>query len=184
MFKLLVFMSLCFIGCGGHFGDHWKKDSDTSKLSVIGQENSFKVSGQYSKEVVYNYPKMLLGWDNYFEYADDSKQVKDSRTDSLIIHKLESMNLNHSMSSSNQLIYEQALGWDMGEIVKAMTICGYNDNTCRCASFEEFTMFNTHPTRPQIVSNLLAILMTSEFPENADPEKYSTENCYDSKEKS
>lgn len=74
------------------------------------------------------------------------------------------------------VVYRQVLGWDMGEIVKRMTLCmvpsAHGVDSTICAEFSEETLFNTHPTRKSTVRKLVSLLQGDTNSKKLNPAKY------------
>jgi len=183
MQKAIVGISLgvCLCSCAApRFAGHLDAMKSAGALSEAGKSRTFFVSESESgsQQIRYAYSKMFSG---YSEYAKDRPEVGDTVTKSLIRDRLLRFGMGRSEaadgSGATKFVYKQILGWDMGEIVKKMTICAETDSgktpIGECATFSEMTMFNSHPTRSLVVDNLLAILLTSTWPEQAPKAKYS-----------
>lgn len=166
--------------CAANFGSHLEQMQSRGLLSPAGSSKTFAFSdgGSQSQRINYAYSKIFSA---YSEYTKNKEEIEDTLTASLIRKRLIQAGMK-AMSASNDptstiFSYRQILGWDMGEIVKQMTICAESrmtgDPQIECATFSELTMVNSHPTRPLIVNNLLAILLTSKWPTGASPDRYS-----------
>lgn len=175
----LIIISLVLTNCAGGFPNHWNKETPRQNLSWAGKSYTFKVleEGSGSKKVNYNYSKIALGFDKYESYAEKAETVEDTLTGAIISKRMREMGFSEAENSQLEIAYVQLLGWDMGEIVKAMKVCVAAQNSCDCAGFSELTMFNTHPTRTRVVGELLSILMTKEIPVGARNEKYNKWSC-------
>lgn len=178
--SLIGLISIAFLtSCAAKFGSHLDNMKSAGSLSVSGKSQAFIISdsGSETQKIDYAYSKIIS---DYSEYTKNMPTVEDT-TKKLISARLLQFGMMSSSPSTEmgfaKFSYKQILGWDMGEIVKQMTICAEtNVDTVfqmECASFSELKMVNSHPTRKIVVDNLLAILLTLDWPENAPPEKYS-----------
>lgn len=132
-----------------------------------------------SLTVKYNYGKIFS---DYETYAKEKKVVSDTVTANLIGKALWDKGgdrVSDSAADVDYLVrYKQLLGWDMGEIVKRMTICvearKVDSSSVRpvCVEFSEMTMFNTHPTRARIVKKLVALLAGNDTAKDLNSKKF------------
>lgn len=173
--------AVCLSSCAAtRFDDHLDVMKSAGSLSQAGKSRSFIISDSAlgSQRIRYDY---LKNFSDYSEYTRDRPEISDTITKNLIGDRLVRSGMGWSKTDvdpeATKFVYRQILGWDMGEIVKKMTICAETNSdktpAVECATFSELTMFNTHPTRRLVVDNLLAILLTSKWPEKAPTEKYS-----------
>jgi hypothetical protein len=141
-------------------------------------KNAFEIYA--SKNYGLYLPPKSVEPSNYPEYIKNQEHVVDSATKKLISRKLVSIGMTEAEPNKNQdvllLSYQELMGWDMGEIVKEMRICGrvesLSDRYMDCAEFSELKFANSHPTRELIINNLIAILLTKSWPKDAPVDKY------------
>jgi hypothetical protein len=165
--------------CAANFRSHLDVAMEEGAVTELGKTKFFKIisTDLSSQKIKYQYEKMFV----FSEYTKNRETIKDSPTASLIAQRLQSIGMAESKSgdASNILIlnYEEVMGWDLGEIVGKMRICGQiqseEASPVECAEFNEMKFFNTHPTRTVITNNLLSILFTRQWPKAADKKKYS-----------
>lgn len=130
-----------------------------------------------SRKVQYACGKLFSGYD---AYTQDRKTIPDTLTGSLVAKELAALGgVRRAAADAQYLVaYRQVLGWDMGEIVKRMTICvapsPQADGALApvCAEFTEETLFNTHPTRKSTVAKLVALLQGNKGIKKLKPAKY------------
>jgi len=164
--------------CAANFGNHLDASLKNGQVTQLGNAKSFVISSTdlSSRKVKYSYEKLFV----YSQYTQNKEFVKDAATKELIVKRLQSIGMSEAESTAHAgvlvLNYEELLGWDMGEIVKQMRICGQinpqPEKSMECVEFSEMKFANTHPTRALVVNNLLAILLTSTWPQAAPKEKY------------
>jgi hypothetical protein len=175
---LATYSALVLSACATNFGNHLDASLKNGQVSQLGSAKSFVVSSTdfSSRKIKYSYEKLFV----YSQYTQNKELVKDVATKDLIMKRLKGIGMSEAESAVQAgvlvLNYEELMGWDMGEIVKQMRICGQLNaqygKTLECAEFSEMKFANTHPTRALVVNNLLAILLTSTWPQAAPKEKY------------
>lgn len=81
-----------------------------------------------------------------------------------------------SKDEHNIILFNEIIGWDIGDIVARMAICTRLSSSpiknYQCAEFNEGSFFNTHPTKVIIATNLMTLLLTQNIPENMNKNKY------------
>jgi len=158
---LLLPLAVLLASCAANFGSHLEAMKAKGALSASGKAPSFTIDET--------------------ESVDGEKGRSDPTTSRLIAERLVEIGMKRRADQSDLasavVTYRQLLGWNLGEIVERMTICAETKSETSaqrdCASFSGMGMANTHPTRKLVVDNLLAILLTSRWPPEADTAQYS-----------
>jgi hypothetical protein len=180
-FQRLAVISLISMlaSCAANFKSHLDVAIEEGAVTELGKAKFFKIisTDLSSQKIKYKYEKMFV----FSEYTKNREFIKDSPTAMLFAQRLQSIGMAESKSNDEAAIlilnYEEVMGWDLGEIVAQMRICGQIQSVeaspVECAEFNEMKFFNTHPTRAVITNNLLSILLTRQWPKTADKKKYS-----------
>lgn len=167
--------------CASDFGSHLETSMRNNEGTELAGAKNYRIvyTDFSSRKIRYAYEKLFRSNVTYAEYTSNKEYVEDTTTKGLIAKRLESIGMTEEKSQevgTLEISYEEIMGWDFGEIVKQMRICGSVNSTIKkpveCVEFSELKMANTHPTRELVVNNLIAILLTKNWPAAAPNNKY------------
>lgn len=169
------------------FGDHQKTPAAGSEEKTVpadtlslGSKFSFAIvdDSLSSQKINYAYTRIFSSYDNY---TKDKQALSDTETAHLISLEFAKIGGTRAVDSAAHpdllVQYRQILGWDMGEIVKRMTLCASRQTaegpaTPVCVQFKEETLINTHPTRSTTIAKLVGLLTSNKSKKDLNPDKF------------